>query len=51
MFSFDDLGYYAEATFFVMTGEGLKYILSILNSKLLGWYFAQISTTTGMGTN
>ena len=34
-----------------MTGEGLKYILPILNSKLSEWYFAQISTTTGMGTN
>ena len=50
-FSFDDLGYYAEATLFVMTGEHLKYILPILNSKLSEWYFAQISTTTGMGTN
>ena len=34
-----------------MTGKNLKYILAILNSKVSEWYFAQISTTTGMGTN
>ena len=50
-FAYDENGYYAEATTFIMTGENLKYILSILNSKLGEWYFNQISTTTGMGTN
>jgi hypothetical protein len=34
-----------------MTGEKLKYLLAVLNSKLSEWYFNQISTTTGMGTN
>ena len=50
-FAFDDSKYYAEATTFLMTGEKLKYLLAILNSKLSEWYFNQISTTTGMGTN
>ena len=50
-FAFDDSNYYAEATTFLMTGEKLKYLLAILNSKLSEWYFNQISTTTGMGTN
>jgi hypothetical protein len=50
-FSFDDEKYYAEATTFLMTGERLKYLLAILNSKVSEWYFNQISTTTGMGTN
>ena len=50
-FAFDDSNYYAEATTFLMTGEKLKYLLGILNSKLSEWYFNQISTTTGMGTN
>ncbi|MFM6183891.1 MAG: Eco57I restriction-modification methylase domain-containing protein, partial [Dolichospermum sp.] len=50
-FAFDDSNYYAEATTFLMTGEKLKYLLAILNSKLSAWYFNQISTTTGMGTN
>lgn len=50
-FAYDDSGYYAEATTFLMTGNNLKYLLSILNSKVSEWYFNQISTTTGMGTN
>ncbi|MFM8008139.1 MAG: TaqI-like C-terminal specificity domain-containing protein, partial [Dolichospermum sp.] len=50
-FACDDSNYYAEATTFLMTGEKLKYLLAILNSKLSAWYFNQISTTTGMGTN
>jgi hypothetical protein len=50
-FAFDDQNYYAEATTFLMTGERLKFLLGILNSKVSEWYFNQISTTTGMGTN
>ncbi|SDL28220.1 Type II restriction/modification system, DNA methylase subunit YeeA [Salinimicrobium catena] len=50
-FAFDDSGYYAEATTFLMTGEKLKFLLAILNSKVSEWYFNLIGTTTGMGTN
>ncbi len=35
----------------MMTGEPLKYLLAILNSCLSKWYFEQIATTSGMGTN
>ncbi|MFM6201921.1 MAG: TaqI-like C-terminal specificity domain-containing protein, partial [Dolichospermum sp.] len=41
-FAFDDSSYYAEATTFLMTGEKLKYLLAILNSRLSEWYFNQI---------
>lgn len=34
-----------------MTGKNLKYILSIFNSSLAQWYFEQIATSSGMGTN
>jgi type II restriction/modification system DNA methylase subunit YeeA len=34
-----------------MTGKNLKYLLAILNSNVSDWYFKQIGTTTGMGTN
>ena len=34
-----------------MIGKNLKYLLAILNSKLGEWYFNQITTTSGMGTN
>jgi len=50
-FAYDTGEYYAEATTFLMTGENLKFLLAILNSKVSEWYFNQISTTTGMGTN
>lgn len=50
-FAYDEGNYYAEATTFLMTGEKLKFLLGILNSKVSEWYFNQISTTTGMGTN
>ena len=50
-FAFDDENYYAEATTFLMTGEKLKFLLGILNSKVSEWYFNLIGTTTGMGTN
>ena len=49
-FTYDDTGYYLNNTLFMMTGENLKYLLAILNSKLSKWYFERISTTTGMGT-
>ena len=50
-FTLDEEGYYLDATVFLMTGENLKYILSIFNSKLAQWYFEQIATSSGMGTN
>ncbi|MPN25298.1 hypothetical protein SDC9_172705 [bioreactor metagenome] len=50
-FALDDSGRYPEATTFLMTGENLKYLLAILNSKLGEFAFNQIGTKTGMGTN
>lgn len=50
-FTYEDEGFYEEATTFLMTGEKLKFLLAILNSKVSEWYFHQIGTTTGMGTN
>jgi hypothetical protein len=50
-FAYDDTGIFAEATLFAMTGEHLKYLLAILNSRIALWYFNQITTTSGMGTS
>jgi len=50
-FAFDDSKKYPEATLFLLTGEKLKFLLGILNSRLSEWYFNEISTTSGMGTN
>ncbi|WP_439488186.1 Eco57I restriction-modification methylase domain-containing protein [Algoriphagus sp.] len=49
-FVFDNEAYYTNKTTFIMTGEKLKFLAGVLNSKVLVWYFAQISTSTGMGT-
>ncbi|MCK5416317.1 Eco57I restriction-modification methylase domain-containing protein, partial [Candidatus Parcubacteria bacterium] len=50
-FTLDSDGFYPEATLFAMVGKNLEYILCILNSKLGLWYFQQIATSSGMGTN
>ncbi len=50
-FTLDTEGYYLNNTVFFLVGNSLKYLLAILNSKLGEWYFNQISTTSGMGTN
>ncbi|MDC4231821.1 MAG: hypothetical protein M8319_05795, partial [Nitrosopumilus sp.] len=50
-FAYDDKGFVPEATLFAMIGDDLKYLLGILNSKIALWYFEQISTSSGMGTN
>ncbi len=49
-FSIDTNGYYINDKCFMMTGEPLRYLLAILNSKLSDWYFNKISTTSGGGT-
>ena len=39
-------------TVFIMTGDAIKHILGILNSKLITWYFHScIGTSSGVGTN
>ncbi|MEZ4931168.1 MAG: TaqI-like C-terminal specificity domain-containing protein [Saprospiraceae bacterium] len=35
---YDEEGYFAEATTFLMTAKKLKYLLAILNSKVSEWY-------------
>lgn len=49
--AFDEDGFFVDATCFVMTGQHIKYLLSILNSKLSDWYFNFNTTSSGMGTN
>ena len=39
-------------TVFFLTGEHVRHILGLLNSKLITWYFKHcIGTTSGVGTN
>jgi adenine-specific DNA-methyltransferase len=38
-FYYDELGYYPEATVFIITGEKLKYLTALLNSKPVTFFF------------
>lgn len=38
-FTYDDEGYYTNQKCFILTGENLKYLLAILNSKLFRYCF------------
>ena len=50
-FSIDLDGHFVnEATTFLMTGQSLLYLLGFLNSKISGYFFSRIGTTTGVGT-
>ncbi len=49
-FAYDNSGIYGEATTFVMTGEGLKFLCAVLNSPLIRWFLRQVAPTSGMGT-
>jgi len=50
-FALDETGKYLNNTIFFITGKHLKYLISILNSRIAKWYFNEISTSSGMGTN
>jgi adenine-specific DNA-methyltransferase len=50
-FALDENQCLTEATVFNLTGDNLRYLLVILNSKLCEWYFQTFTTTSGMGTN
>ena len=50
-FAYDESGIYLNKTNFFMIGKHLKYVLSLLNSKVIEWYAKNfVATTTGMGT-
>ncbi|WP_407931490.1 Eco57I restriction-modification methylase domain-containing protein, partial [Ignavibacterium album] len=49
-FAIDYNGYYTNDGTFILTGENLKFVCCILNSKVSDWYFDKIATSSGMGT-
>lgn len=50
-FMLDKNNFYAVNSVYFLTGSRLELIISILNSKIIKWYFDQISTKSGKGTN
>ena len=49
-FAYDNSGFYGEATTFLLTGESIKYLCAVLNSKLIRWFLEKVAPTSGMGT-
>ena len=47
--AYDDSGLFGEATAFVLTGEHLKFLCTILNAKLTHWFLRHTAPTSGMG--
>lgn len=51
VFAIDTEGNFTNDSAFIMVGPHLKYLCSILNSKISEWYFDKIASSSGMGTN
>lgn len=49
-FAYDDSGIYCEATSFLMTGDCIKYLCTLLNATLIRWFLQKTAPTSGMGT-
>ncbi|PID88400.1 MAG: type II restriction endonuclease [Bacteroidia bacterium] len=47
-FAYDDKGYYLQNTSYILTGENLKYLLGILNSKLITYAFINFYQSGGI---
>ncbi len=50
-FTLDTDSHFVDMTVFFITGENLRYLLALLNSKLVFWYFNLICAQSGVGTN
>ena len=49
-FAYDDSGMYCDKTAYTMTGNSIKYLCAVLNTKLIIWFSRQVAPTSGMGT-
>lgn len=49
-FAYDEEGLIVTAPAYIMISKNAKYLLAILNSKVMEWYMEKISSTTGQGT-
>lgn len=50
-FALDKAQHYLNNSSYMITGQNLKYLLSVLNSKTVEWYFNWTTTSSGVGTN
>lgn len=50
-FCIDKSNHYTNNATFIITGDNLKYILAVLNSRVSEWYYDKITNSSGVGTN
>ena len=48
-FTYDETGMYCLNTTFMMTGESIKYLCAVLNSKAITWFMQNTALNSGMG--
>ena len=48
-FSYDTDGMFCLNTAFVMSGQSVKYLCTLLNSKLITWFMSNTALNSGMG--
>jgi len=50
-FALDSKKMFVTAPAYIMTSDCNKYLLTMLNSKVMEWYLDKVSSSTGQGTN
>lgn len=50
-FALDTNSTYVTAPAYIMTSNCNKYLMVVLNSKVMEWYLDKVSSSTGVGTN
>lgn len=50
-FCIDKTGAFTNNAAFIITGNNLKFVLAVLNSKVSEWYYDKITNSSGVGTN
>jgi adenine-specific DNA-methyltransferase len=48
-FAYDDKKFYTNQTAYIMTGENLKFLLGVLNSKISKWYMQNLAYSLSEG--
>ena len=48
-FAYSDAEMFSNNKGYIMTGQSLKYLCGVLNSRLITWYVQNTAATTGMG--
>ena len=48
-FAYDVDGMFCLNTAFIMSGESIKYLCALLNSKLITWFMGNTALSSGMG--